>query len=513
MAEDPRPRLRVNGMKSEASAREGVRRGLPYAALSGILQIAFALTGMLLLVRYLPPDDYGIWVLMVGVAGPLMLAASLGYNHALLRFLRSIDRPAERTAFVWSVWSRRSLAIIACLALMWVLFPFWSPQFGLSAYSDLFAILLPAYFAIGSGAYLQAALNTAYRQREVFWAFLACQATFVGGILVGIQIGLGLVDFAWVYCAATLLQWAIAFFACLHYFGHPQRQVLTEPIRETPERRRYRLTSWWDDLGTMLLSSPVNRLVLAALGTTGEVAIYAVASNIVDRLLAWQPMQLFRPIATVSFFSRYEETGRIEDVSRMFRFVYAVNRSVTMLFIVLFVPFGGRVLVWVFRPEYADSYWPAAILLVGAALFTAPTGVIAQTLKRPKVLLWSKVAVAINLGLGIPLSLKYGAVGMASAVVLSTLTKNLIIYVLLRLEFDLRFPWSTLLRYSAVTGLGIISALGFELWMPWIFASLLGAFVYICSLRLFSVMDVEDRKMLVQLAPGRVQPLLRSILI
>ncbi|MCH2185850.1 hypothetical protein MK280_08255, partial [Myxococcota bacterium] len=495
----------MSELSSEASAREGVRRGLPYAALSGILQIAFALIGMLLLVRYLPPDDYGIWVLMVGVAGPLMLAASLGYQHAILRFLRSIDRPTDRNAFVWSVWTRRSLAIIALLTVMWVLFPIWAPQFGLSAYSDLFAILLPCYFAIGSGAYLQAALNTAYRQREVFWAFLACQLTFVGGVLVGIRIGLGLVDFAWVYSASTLLQWVIVFVACLHYFGRPHRQVLTEPVRETTERRRYRMTSWWDDLGTMLLSSPVNRLILAALGTTGEVAIYAVASNIVDRLLAWQPMQLFRPIATVSFFSRYEETGRIEDVSRMFRFVYAVNRSVTMLFIVLFVPFGERLLVWVFRPEYAKSYWPAVVLLVGAVLFAAPTGVIAQTLKRPKVLLWSKLAVAINLGLGIPLALGYGAVGMAVAVVLSTLAKNLIIYVLLRLEFDLRFPWSTLLRYSAVTCLGISSALVLQIWMPWFIATCLGALAYVMGLRLFSVMDIEDRQLLVQLAPGRTQ--------
>ena len=36
----------MSELTSEASAREGVRRGLPYAALSGILQIAFALIGV-----------------------------------------------------------------------------------------------------------------------------------------------------------------------------------------------------------------------------------------------------------------------------------------------------------------------------------------------------------------------------------------------------------------------------------------------------------------------------------
>ncbi|MDG2051208.1 MAG: oligosaccharide flippase family protein [Myxococcota bacterium] len=502
----------MNRPERPGNSREGVRRGLPYAALSGILQVVFALIGMLLLVRYLPPDDYGIWVLMVGIANPLILAVSLGHNQTILRFLRSLDGATERNAFLWSVWLRRCVAIVTILAIMWIFFPLWARPFGLSAHFEVFRALLPAYFAIGSSAYLEGALNTAYQQREIFWAFLASQLFFVVGILIGIRMELGLVSFAWIYCASSLIQSVIFFLACIHHYGRPKGWAAIRPIQETPERRHYRLTSWWDDLGTMLLSSPVNRLVLAVLGTTGEVAIYAVASNLVDRLLAWQPMQLFRPIATVSFFSRYEETGRIEDVNRMFRFVYAVNRSVTMLFVVLFIPFGERVLAWVFRPEYAQSYWPAALLLVGAVLFTAPTGVIAQTLKRPRVLLWSKVAVGVNLGLGIPLTLHYGASGMASAVVLSTLTKNLIIYVLLRLEFDLRFPWTTLLKYSAVTMLGILAALGFERWVPWLAASLLGAAVYVLSLRLFSVVDMEDRQLMITLAPRRARRLLKAIL-
>ena len=71
-------------------ATEGMRRGLPYAALSGLLQIPFALLSMLLLVRYLPPDEYGVWVVLIGFGGPLMLAISLGYNHAILRFVPSM---------------------------------------------------------------------------------------------------------------------------------------------------------------------------------------------------------------------------------------------------------------------------------------------------------------------------------------------------------------------------------------------------------------------------------------
>ena len=486
-------------------ATEGMRRGLPYAALSGLLQIPFALLSMLLLVRYLPPDEYGVWVVLIGFGGPLMLAISLGYNHAILRFVPSMKSSTERESFLWSVWAWRSVVIAAVLALMWASFPWWAERFGLGSDRLLLTILLPGYWAIGSNAYLQGALDATFRQREVFWSFFVFQLAFVGGTVIGVWGGHELEFFSWVYVTAAVIQAGLNFSSCVRYFGWPKSRVIIRRKTESVENRRYRMTSWLDDLGTMLLSSPVNRLLLAALGSSAEVAIYAVASNVVDRLLAWQPIQLFRPIASVSIFSRYEKTGKIEDVNRMFRFIYSVNRSVTMLFVVLFIPFGDRILVWVFRPEYANSYIPACFLLLAAALFTAPTGVIAQTLKRPRVLLWSKVAIIVNLGIGIPMALRYGALGMAFAAALSTLVKNLIIYGALRLEFDLRFPWKTLLRYLGATGFSILVILALQRVLPWMVATAIGALVYFFALRLFSVMDEEDRHLLISIAPARIQ--------
>ena len=43
--------------------QQNARGALPYAALSGILQIILSLVGMLLLVRYLSPDDFAAFLL------------------------------------------------------------------------------------------------------------------------------------------------------------------------------------------------------------------------------------------------------------------------------------------------------------------------------------------------------------------------------------------------------------------------------------------------------------------
>lgn len=504
-----------SGRDQEARAAElraHARRGVPYTAVSGLVQIAFALIGMLLLVRYLAPDTYGVWVILVGLAAPLLLVFSMGQLHALLRFMPALDVAEARRDLLWRVAIRRLALIAVGLSVLFVAYPLFAERFGIQGQRAIMAILLPGFVALAANDYLVAALNVAFRQREVFFATASQQVVFVGGVALGIAFEQDLDYFAVVFSLAAIIQSGIAFMSCVRHFGGPKLEHLRGPLVEAAGQRRYRLTSYVDDVGTMLLSSPVNRLLLAGLANTGEVAIFAVASNIVDRLLALQPIQVFRPIATVSLFARYERSGDISDVNRMFRFIFGVDRSVTMLFLVLFAPLGEPILSFVFRPEYAASYAPAVVLIATTALFTMPVGMIAQTLKRPQALVWSKLAIVINLGLGIPLTVHYGALGMASAAAISSLARNAIVFLVLRLEFDLRFPWSTLARYVAAGATSMLIIEGLEQIMPLIAAGAIGLVVYAFSLRMFAVLDVSERALLVSLLPTRVQDVARRML-
>jgi O-antigen/teichoic acid export membrane protein len=488
-----------------AELRAHARRGVPYSAVSGLLQIAFSLVGMLLLVRYLAPDTYGVWVILVGLAAPLLLVFSMGQLHALLRFMPALDDAEDRRELLWRVAIRRVVLIAVGLAVLFVAYPMFAERFGIEGQRTIMAILLPGFVALAANEYLVAALNVAFRQREIFFATASQQIVFVGGVALGIVFERDLGYFAVMFSLAAVIQSGIAFLVCVRHFGGPKLAHLRGPAVEAAGQRRYRLTSYVDDVGTMLLSSPVNRLLLAGLANTGEVAIFAVASNIVDRLLALQPIQVFRPIATVSLFARFEQSGDISDLNRMFRFIFGVDRSVSMLFLVLFAPLGEPILTFVFRPEYAASYAPAVVLIATTALFTMPAGMIAQTLKRPQALVWSKLAILINLGLGIPLTLRYGALGMASAAAISSLVRNAIVYLVLRLEFDLRFPWSTLGRYVAAGVTSMLVIEGLERVLPLLAAGAIGLVVYAISLRIFAVLDVSDRALLVSLLPTRVQ--------
>jgi peptidoglycan biosynthesis protein MviN/MurJ (putative lipid II flippase) len=67
-------------------------------------------------------------------------------------------------------------------------------------------------------------------------------------------------------------------------------------------------------------------------------------------------------------------------------------------------------------------------------------------------LVYSKVAVFVNIGLGIPFAMMYGALGMAAVAAISELVKSLVVFVLLRMEFGIRYPWKGTFRFLLVGG-------------------------------------------------------------
>ena len=217
------------------------------------------------------------------------------------------------------------------------------------------------------------------------------------------------------------------------------------------------------------------------------------------------PLEVFRPLASVTFFTRFEEKKTVDEVNRMFSFLLSMNRIVTTAFLALFIPLGYEVTVWVFKAEYGPAYLPIVILLLGMGLFSMPVGLVAQALQRPKWLVYSQLAVLVNVGLGIPAAIYWGATGMAVATAVSQLTKNAIVFILLRREFPVRYPWWTSLRFGfAGTAVGIL------LWwlnglIPFLVAGAIGAVAWLAALRLFQVLNQDERQLLLTLVPTRFQ--------
>ncbi len=497
----------MTGASGERSSRlrQDARSAVPYAALSGALQILLSLIGMLLLVRYLRPDDYGVWMVLIGFGAPIAVFSSLGFRHSMLRFLPALESHEARRRFIWGVLFRRLFWVLLVCVVLNAAFPLYASRFGLEGQAHVLLLLSPSFLFVAGNQYLVVALNAVFRQREVFVGSLLLQTVSVGGVALGIYLEQGLLYFAAALLAANSVHLVFNLVASARYLGAPQWVDVKGSHVEGREEHRYRRTSFVDDIGTSLLSADINRFILAAFSSSSQVAVYAVATSIVERLRGLMPLEVFRPLATVTFFKRYEESGTIDEVNRMFGFIFAVNRIVTTAFLVLFIPLGYEAMVWVFREDYGASYLPVVLLLVAMGVLSMPIGLVAQALRRPQWLVYSKLAVLINVGLGIPLVMRYGAVGMASATAVSELVKNLIVYFLLRREFALRYPWASTFRFL-VSGALVAAALW---WLQgrihFLIVGVVGALGWLIALRAFRVLDSDERALLFNIVPDRFQ--------
>ena len=485
--------------------RQNAQGAVPYAAMSGALQVLLSLIGMLLLVRYLSPDIFAAWTVMSGFGAPLVLFTSFGFRHSLVRFMPSLPGKDSRSRFLWGVLVRRALWILSALLLIYAMFPLYSERIGISEQIQVFEILLGSFFLMACNQYLVIGLNVGFRQREVLIGSLTLQAIWVSGVLIGMELKQDLIFFAMLQFFSQCVYLALNFAIVTRYLGPPKRDDLQTRHVENAEETHYRRTSFLDDVGNTFLSPDINRFVVAAFSTTSQVAIYSVAVSVIIKLRGLMPIEIFRPLASVTFFTRFEETRTIDEVNRMFSFLLSVNRIVTTGFLVLFIPLGYEVIVWAFRVDYGPAYLPIVLLLLSMGFFGMPIGLVAQALQRPKWLVYSKVAVLVNIGLGIPAAIYWGAAGMATATAISELTKNLLVFTLLRREFPIRYPWSTSFRFL-VAGLSV----GVLLWwlngaIHFLATGVIGALAWLAALRLFRVLNESEKQLLLTLVPDRFQ--------
>ncbi|MAI81127.1 MAG: hypothetical protein CL917_19455 [Deltaproteobacteria bacterium] len=498
--------------RDQSALKENAQGALPFAALSGALQILLSLLGMLLLVRYLPPDQFGIWTVMLGFSAPIIIFTSFGFRHSLLRFLPAIENKYDQSRFLWAVVIRRVLWVILISLSLYFTFPVFAERIGLQGNKNVFMILLAGFPILSACQYLTIGLNVGFRQREVFIGSLISQFVTVGGVLLGIYLKKDLSFFATVQLVGNSIYLVFNLAVTTYYIGPPSWKDFKKPHLEDSGEKHYRRTSFVDDVGNSLLSVNTSRFIVAAFAATPQVAIYSFAVFITERLRTLMPLDLFRPLATVTFFTRHEQNGTIDEVNRMFFFLFAINRIVSTSFLVFFLPLGYQAIVWVFKPEYGESYLPIVFLLAYMALFSMPIGLVAQALQRPKLLVYSKVAVLVNIGLGIPMATEYGAAGMAFSTAISELIKSLIVFIFLRREFKIRYPWESTFRFLAA-GLCVSLLLWWlDTAVHFLIAGGIGGLAWLAALRLFGVLSRNDRSLLISVLPTRFQGMASTLL-
>ncbi len=491
------------------------RKAIPYSIAISVFNTLVALFGMVFLVRYLDGEEYGVLVIITGLPLLFNLFISLGYDAYIIRYIPNIQDKLLIGDKIWKiVFQRTVLAAIISITLVG-LFNYYAEPFGLADYYFAFVIYQLSVVCHVVYTNLITALNAKFLQKYVLFLSVIHQLIRVGTILLGVfqqeQFDFFIVGFTLATALSTIL-------ACTLFsirFKLPEFKELLKLSNETSEEKNYRRISYINSMGTSFLGTDIDRYMLGYFSTNTQVAVYAIATRVLRQLMFFYPHQMFKSVLEPAFYNKYDESSKKSDLNRMFQFLFNANSIVGFLFIAIFYPLGERLLVLVFDQDYVlEAYWPLLIFLFFIVFYAIPLGLVAKAIKRPEILLYSKLSVILNVAVGIPFSYHYGALGMAIATSLSVVLKNIIIFVMSSRLVTIHIPLRATFRsvINALTTLLIIYLMDY-FWEGLLLVKiLLGVLFYIAMLKLNPVFSIDQQKLFVSLLPASLKKIGRLLL-
>lgn len=300
-----------------------------------------------------------------------------------------------------------------------------------------------------------------------------------------VMIGLGAAGMVFGLSLATLLCVPIS----LYYL----RTVPTYPSQKT-------LRSVWDfarySIGSRIVGrayDELDPLLLGFLLTPSVVGYYQVAYKLTVPGTFISIIASSGMLAKVSNLdTKGEEVGT--DVTNSVAFVSVL--AVPIFFGALAIP--EQLIITAYEAEYAS----AAELLIGLALFSVirtQSSLLSNTLNgldKPSIVLrGSAVALVINLAVGIPLTLKFGPIGVVIATVLAETFRYALFSVVVRWETSATLLPRPLFK-QIIAGVVMFGAveivhqtyLSIDSWIPLLLLLALGAGVYFATLTAISTL-------------------------
>ncbi|MEM9829701.1 MAG: polysaccharide biosynthesis C-terminal domain-containing protein [Bacteroidota bacterium] len=500
------------------SIKARTKSAIPYSVAISILNVLVALFGMILLVRYLPPEEYGVYAILNGMVPLLNLFISFGYDQYLFRYIPSLEDRKQVGYVVWHIVIRRAM-ITAIIALLLILgFDFFDNRVGLNGFFIHFAVFQIIVVLSIVNEILKQAFLIRLSQDVVFGTNVVYELSRVGVVIVGINQQEDFLFFIIGFTACEFLFSVLSSFFFIRQYSFPSLKSIIRKRNETHDEKEYRQASYIDKLGASFLGTDIDRYILAYFSNNIQVAIYAISTRILTKFLKFYPHRMFKHIFEVALYTKFDASKRDSDINRSFSIIYNANNIVSFLAIAIFVPLGREMLDFVLQQEYTQqAYLPICIFLVFLIFNSIPLGMVAKTIKKPKILLISRVSTIANLGIGIPMAYHYGAIGMALATTFSQLLQNVIIYVLLKKHIDLTIQGPATLKsiFNCAVTIGILHLV--DLYTPdyeWLLFLKIAAGVgmYLILLKFNSVFSTEDKERLQGLFPKKLHKLMTYIL-
>lgn len=486
--------------------KDQLKAGVILSYLSTALSIVIQLVYMPVMIRLLGQSEYGLYSLVSGVVSYLSLF-SLGFSSSYLRFFSRFrqkndqDGLASLNGMFFSLFCVLAAAALVC-GIVLSFFPRQIFGAKLSAAelheARVLMVILVINIAISLMGSVFSSIVSAYEQ-FVFQRIVALGSTILNPFvcLPLLLMGYGSVMLVVVSLCFTVTRLALNVWFCfckLHIpfsFHGFQFSLLWE----------MGAFSFFILLNLIIdqINWNVDKLILGHTNGTNEVAVYGVASQVNNLIMTFSTTisSVFCPrinrIAADDTVDHGREFALL--MARIGRIQWMVLGLVTMGFVV----FGKYFIVNIYAGRGYENAYPAALLLVLPALtpLIQNAGIEIQRAENRhqfRSIVYFVMAIA-NVGISIPLAMRFGAVGAAMGTAVSLVLANGIVMNVFYhrvLKINMIYFWREIgktlpgLLAPAILGAAIMRCISFDGLLPYAGWIALFTGVYCLSVYCFS---------------------------
>jgi O-antigen/teichoic acid export membrane protein len=337
--------------------RSSFRQGIFFTSTGTVVNIAFLFLEMMIVVRWLNAESYGIYILLLAIVNFLVIAVDFGFKTAIAQLIASSDGDRVRQSALANSALFFRLAVIAVLSLLiWLaqhlLFLFWNEPLPLLQY----AYYLPLMLLVASADELLGGMLRgfqAYRHMVIAQVVRSLLRLALSALLLIVfELGIFGLIYSW------MLSFGIA--AVYQYLALPITRAWRYQSSLSRELLRFgfplQLSSFlWFAFGSFRV------FLLGLLAGPVSVAYYAVASKI--------PETLHR--LSDSFIAVYFPTmaallgkGQRGQASWMFSESLRLTSFAVALVALAVVAFSQEIVILIFSAEYEAASSALALLML-----------------------------------------------------------------------------------------------------------------------------------------------------
>ena len=401
-----------------------VAKGAGIVFIGTAVGMLLAYISMLIIARFLGPEDYGLISLASAVTTIASTVVLVGMAEGVTRYVSFYKGRGEKEKIKGVILS--SLEIVLPLAVTAAVLVFlFADEISVKFFSEpnlasvlrVFAVSIPFFPLLR--IFNRAIAGFQEIKYAVYSEHILQNLSRLLLLIFLLYMGLGIIGAAYAYVIGMIVAASASFYFLNKIFP-------TKGLKTAPLRRELISFSWPLMFSGMLglVMGWIDTLMLGYFMTARDVGIYRASLAIANLLKVFPAsfMSIFLPIIT-EMYSRGE-------VEKMNEINCAVTKWILMLVLpitILMILFSKQVLYILYGEEYIEGAFALCILVVGRLIISIfrPTSQIIYTVGRTKLVMMNTcIGSALNVLLNFYLIPAYGINGAAIATSVSILTVN-----------------------------------------------------------------------------------------